>query len=68
MFKNIARTLANIALSVASTQPELNHIKQSISASETQAYGRALGKGNKPSGAAQLKRAATKRNNIRKFN
>lgn len=68
MFKNIHRTLATIALSVASTQPTLNHLEQQVTASTKQAYGRALGSKGKASGAAQAKRAAKKANNIRKHN
>lgn len=68
MFKNIARTLQHIALSVASSHPQLSHLKAEVSKQDTAALNRALGGRGKPSGAAQLKRAATKRNNIRKHN
>ncbi len=67
MFKNIARTLASIALSRAAiAQPSLpTPVEQAVDLTFT---GR--GKGgkvtHKPSGAAQLKRAAKKANNIRK--
>ena len=67
MFKRIARALKNIALaSVASAHPQLNHVKQVVSAQDKAAYYRSIGGRGRASGAAQLKRAATKRNNIRK--
>lgn len=67
MFKNIARTLAHIAVSKASVaQPSLPAPAEEI---DTFA-GR--GKGGKHSSkkgnAAQLKRASKKASNIRKFN
>lgn len=67
MFKNLARTLANIAASrLAVSQPQL-----AVPQAEIDTFtGR--GKGGKVShkkgNAAQLKRASTKANNIRKFN
>lgn len=72
MFKNIARTLQAICLSRASiAQPALAvPVAEPLSAKELAFTGR--GKGgkhtSKPGNAAQLKRASTKRNNIRKFN
>ena len=74
MFKNIARTLSNIArasIKVAPAPlPVLNAHGNELSARELSFYGR--GKGGKVShkkgNAAQLKRASTKRNNIRKHN
>lgn len=73
MFKNIARTLANIARSAimpASQQlPVLNKHGNELSDRELNFYGR--GKSGKVShkkgNAAQLKRASKKANNIRKW-
>lgn len=69
MFKNIARTLTSIALATAAIAPRQHvPIGKELSQRELSFYGR--GKGGKTSSkkgnAAQLKRAATKRNNIRK--
>ncbi len=75
MFKNIARTLANIARSAI--QPASQSHKPVLNASGHELTDRELaftGRGksgkhsSKPSGAAQAKRASTKANNIRKFN
>lgn len=70
MFKNIARTLQNIAVSFARrniSHPELpvpqEEGKQAIRKGKGQ-----LRHTSKRGNAARLKRAATKRNNIRKFN
>ncbi len=67
MFKNIARTLQAILLSRASiAQPSLPVPQQEIDTFTGRGKG---GKHTSKRGnAAQLKRAATKRNNIRKFN
>ncbi len=67
MFKNIARTLSNIARSAIQVA-SVSHTTPKVSASDTAAYWRSIGGRGKASGAAQLKRAATKRNNIHKFN
>lgn len=74
MFKNTARTLANIARAAiqpaSQAQPVLNKHGNELSDRELNFYGR--GKGGKVShkkgNTAQLKRASTKANNIRKFN
>ena len=74
MFKNIARTLANIARSAikpaSQSLPVLNKHGNELSARELSFYGR--GKGGKVShkkgNAAQLKRASKKASNISKFN
>jgi len=71
MFKNIARTLQNIAASrLAVAQPSLPVPTVQLSAKELSFTGR--GKGGKYSSkkgnAAQLKRAAKKASNIRKYN
>lgn len=71
MFKNLARTLQHIALSrLAVAQPSLPVPQEQLSARELSFTGRGKGgkHSSKPSGAAQLKRAATKANNIHKFN
>ena len=67
MFKNIARTLSNIARS-AIQLAAVSHTTPKASVSDTAAYYRSVGGRGKASGAAQLKRASTKANNIRKFN
>jgi len=74
MFKNIFRTLSNIARAAikpaSQPLPVLNKHGNELSARELAFFGR--GKGGKVShkkgNAAQLKRASTKANNIRKFN
>lgn len=72
MFKNIARTLANIARSAIKVAPAalpvLNKHGNELSDRELNFYGRGKsGKvSHKPSGAAQLKRASKKANNKRK--
>lgn len=71
MFKNLARTLGNIALARASIAPaNLATPATQLSAKELAFTGR--GKSGKVShkkgNAAQLKRAAKKASNIRKFN
>ena len=75
MFKNIARTLANIARAAIKPAQQTHHVPvnalgHDLTDRELNFYGR--GKGGKVShkkgNAAQLKRASTKANNIRKFN
>ena len=69
MFKNIARTILACAQFCASSNPHPVHavpheqVKQPITKGKGQ-----LRHTSKRGNAAQLKRAATKRNNIRKFN
>ncbi len=75
MFKNIARTLANIAR--AAVQPAQQSHHKPVNAQGHELTARELaftGRGksgkhsSKKGNAAQLKRASTKANNIRKFN
>lgn len=71
MFKNIARTLMNIALSASAHQPRQHTpVGKELSARELNFYGRGKsGKTSKLKGnAAQLKRLSKKANNIKKFN
>ena len=71
MFKNIARTLQHIALSRLAVQPVQFSVSQAATQLEVDTFA-GRGKGGKHSSkkgnAAQLKRASTKANNIRKFN
>jgi len=72
MFNNIARTLSNIARAAIqpASQQAPDNSKAPLTDRELNFFGR--GKGGKVSpkrgNAAQLKRASTKANNIRKFN
>lgn len=71
MFKNIARTLQHIALSRLAVQPVQLSVSQAATQLEVDTFtgrGKSGKHSSKKGNAAQLKRASTKANNIRKFN
>ncbi len=66
MFKNIARTLAHIAR--AAIQPAAQAVPETALLDTFTGRGKSGKVSHKKGNAAQLKRASTKANNIRKFN
>jgi len=71
MFKSIARTLLNIAVSRAAIQPAQQSVPLATAQLEVDTFtgrGKSGKVSHKKGNAAQLKRASTKANNIRKFN